>query len=102
MEHENVDELLREFVIESNENLETIDRDLMVLERDPGAPDVPASVFCAMHTLKGIAGFFDLPNIERLARPRTCSASCATACSSRRRRASRRCCSKCGRSSPTS
>jgi len=26
MEHENVDELLREFVIERNENLETIDR----------------------------------------------------------------------------
>jgi len=62
-----VDELLREFVIESNENLETIDRDLMTLERDPNAPDVVASVFRAMHTIKGTAGFFDLPRIERLA-----------------------------------
>ncbi len=61
-----MDELLREFVIESNENLETIDRDLMALEREASA-DVLASVFRAMHTIKGTAGFFDLPEVERLA-----------------------------------
>src|SRR4051812_49419437 len=62
-----MDELLREFVIESSENLESIDRDLMTLERDSNSPDVIASVFRAMHTIKGTAGFFDLPRIERLA-----------------------------------
>ena len=62
-----MDELLHEFVVESTENLQTIDEQLMVLERDPENPDALGAIFRAMHTIKGTAGFFDLPRIERLA-----------------------------------
>ena len=61
-----MDEFLREFVIESNENLAAIDAALVQLEGDP-SDDVVAAVFRAMHTIKGTSGFFDLPRVEKLA-----------------------------------
>jgi two-component system, chemotaxis family, sensor kinase CheA len=62
-----MDEIVAEFLAESSESLDRLDRDLLALERDPGAPDVLASVFRTMHTIKGTCGFLGFVRIERVA-----------------------------------
>ena len=52
------DDALNEFLIESAENLERMDRELVELEQNPGSTDTLASVFRTIHTIKGTAGFF--------------------------------------------
>ena len=54
-----LDDVLKEFLIESQENLDQLDRDLLTLERDPANRDVLAVVFRTIHTIKGTCGFFD-------------------------------------------
>jgi len=60
--------LINEFVEESREHLETIEDDLLELEKqkDSPDPDLVNKVFRAAHTLKGGAGFLGLSNINRL------------------------------------
>lgn len=53
-----LEEEIREFVIECNEYMEVLDRDILLLEEDPGDADLIASVFRAVHTIKGTCGFF--------------------------------------------
>ncbi len=50
-------EALREFLIESYENLELFERDLMSLERNASSEELINSVFRTVHTIKGTAGF---------------------------------------------
>jgi two-component system chemotaxis sensor kinase CheA len=52
------DGILQEFLAESFENLAQVEQDLVVLERDPADPARLASVFRAIHTIKGTCGFF--------------------------------------------
>jgi two-component system chemotaxis sensor kinase CheA len=52
------EEEIREFLIESNENLAMLDREIVELEQHPEAPQLIASVFRTMHTVKGTCGFF--------------------------------------------
>ena len=59
------DELLREFVTESSENLNAIEQTLLGLEED-GSPEDIDEIFRAIHSVKGAAGFFRLINIERI------------------------------------
>jgi len=47
------DEIVREFLVESNENLDTLDRELVILEKDPGNRDTLFSIFRTIHTIKG-------------------------------------------------
>jgi two-component system chemotaxis sensor kinase CheA len=47
--------LVNEFVIESRDLLERLDRDLVQLEREPGSRQLVASIFRGLHTLKGNA-----------------------------------------------
>jgi len=54
-------EVIDEFVAESYEGLDQIDSDLVVIEADPGADEVLARVFRALHTIKGTCSF--LPSI---------------------------------------
>jgi two-component system, chemotaxis family, sensor kinase CheA len=61
------DEVLREFLVESHENLDQLDRDFLALERDPSAHERIASIFRTIHTLKGTAGFFGFSQLEGLA-----------------------------------
>jgi two-component system, chemotaxis family, sensor kinase CheA len=62
-----MDEIVREFLIESAEGLDQVDRDLLALEDAPQDQAALASVFRAMHTIKGTAGFLDVPGILKLA-----------------------------------
>ncbi|MCY2974669.1 MAG: chemotaxis protein CheW [Planctomycetota bacterium] len=59
-------EALREFLIESFDNLEQAERDLLALERQPGADDLLNSVFRSIHTIKGSAGFLGYLKAEKL------------------------------------
>jgi two-component system, chemotaxis family, sensor kinase CheA len=52
------DEDIREFLIESNENLANLDRQLVELEDRPDDTNLIAEVFRTVHTIKGTSGFF--------------------------------------------
>ncbi len=62
-----MDEILKEFLIESYENLDRLDRDLVTLEKEPHDKDTLASVFRTIHTLKGSSGFLGLTQLEAVA-----------------------------------
>jgi two-component system, chemotaxis family, sensor kinase CheA len=51
-------EEVREFLIESNENLGALDREIVELEKSPADEQLIASVFRTIHTIKGTCGFF--------------------------------------------
>ncbi len=53
-----LDEEIREFLIECNENLANLDREVVQLEQRPKDAKLIASVFRTFHTIKGTCGFF--------------------------------------------
>ena len=57
-------EIIKEFLVESYENLDRLDRDLVALERDAGNPEILASVFRTIHTIKGTSGFLAFNKLE--------------------------------------
>ncbi|MGQ9859367.1 MAG: chemotaxis protein CheA [Thermodesulfobacteriota bacterium] len=60
-------ELLREFLAEARENLDTIEVDLLALEEDPSNLEVIHRIFRPFHTIKGVSGFLNLQHIHRVA-----------------------------------
>lgn len=62
-----MDELLSDFLTETAENLQTVDNEIVLFERDPGNRDVLNNIFRLVHTIKGTCGFLNLPRLERLA-----------------------------------
>ncbi|MEZ4221949.1 MAG: chemotaxis protein CheA [Polyangiaceae bacterium] len=60
------DEVVREFLVESYENLDQLDRDFVALEADPGAKDRIAGIFRTVHTIKGTSGFLGFSRLESL------------------------------------
>ena len=62
-----LDEIVREFLVESNEGLDQVERDLVQLERTPGSAELVARVFRAIHTVKGTSGCLGFPQVEALA-----------------------------------
>jgi len=61
-----IDRILRDFIVESQENLEQLDHEFVALESDPHNDELLASVFRTIHTIKGSAGFLNLTNLERI------------------------------------
>lgn len=59
-----MDEIVQEFLVESLENLDQLDRDLVALERDPGSRDLLSSIFRTIHTIKGTSGFLAFNRLE--------------------------------------
>jgi HPt (histidine-containing phosphotransfer) domain-containing protein len=47
------DEIVREFLLESSENLDRLDRELVSLEKDPRNRETLSSIFRTIHTIKG-------------------------------------------------
>ena len=62
------DEIIQEFLVESYENLDQLDRDLVELEQQPGSRDLLSSIFRTIHTIKGTSGFLALSRLEALTR----------------------------------
>src|ERR671938_2072161 len=63
---EAIDEIVAEFLVESHENLDQLDRDLLALEQDPGSRELLAGVFRTIHTFKGTSGFLAFHRLEEL------------------------------------
>ena len=62
-----MDELLGEFITETNEFLETVDTQLVVFEADPTDSATLNSIFRLVHTIKGTCGFLGLPRLQFVA-----------------------------------
>ncbi|MGJ5820474.1 chemotaxis protein CheA [Paludibaculum fermentans] len=60
-------EVIKEFLIESSENLSRLDQELVELERNPCEPELLAGVFRTFHTIKGTCGFLGFGRLERVA-----------------------------------
>ena len=60
------DEIIKEFLVESYENLDQLDSDLLALEDVPDDRDKLASIFRTIHTIKGTSGFLAFPKLEHL------------------------------------
>ena len=63
---EGFEDIVKEFLIESYDNLDKLDDDLLALENNPGDRDRLASLFRTVHTIKGTSGFLGLPVLERV------------------------------------
>jgi two-component system chemotaxis sensor kinase CheA len=59
-------EMLRDFVIESRENLLAIETHILKLEREPTQTEALNAAFRSFHTIKGLAGFMELAEVQEL------------------------------------
>ena len=62
-----MDDLTREFLIESQEGLDRMERCLTDLEERPQNADLLAEIFRSVHTIKGTTGFLGFKRLEKLA-----------------------------------
>ena len=62
-----MDDLLKDFVVETSEHLDIVDAELVRFERDPNNSPTLALIFRLVHTIKGTCGFLGLPRLEHLA-----------------------------------
>lgn len=62
-----MDELLTEFIAETEEGLRDLDTDLLQLDQGTHDADLLTRMFRVLHTLKGNCGFVRLPHLEALA-----------------------------------
>ena len=61
------DDLTREFLIESQEGLDRMERCLTDLEQKPDDSSLLAEIFRSVHTIKGTTGFLGFKRLEKLA-----------------------------------
>ncbi|MGB7150713.1 MAG: chemotaxis protein CheA [Terriglobales bacterium] len=61
------DDIVKEFLVESYENLDRLDRDLITLEKHPKDREILGSVFRTIHTIKGTSGFLDFDKLGAVA-----------------------------------
>ncbi|MFC0409039.1 hybrid sensor histidine kinase/response regulator [Roseomonas elaeocarpi] len=62
-----MDELIADFLTETNEGLVALDDALLRLERSPDDRPTLGEIFRLVHTIKGTCGFLGLPRLERVA-----------------------------------
>ncbi len=62
-----MDEILREFLVESYESLDSLDSELIVLEEDPHSQAVLSQVFRTIHSIKGTSGVLGFGRLEKVA-----------------------------------
>jgi len=59
--------LLRDFIAEAREYIETIEVNILNLEQHPDDQEIINSIFRPFHSIKGVAGFLNLIEIQNLA-----------------------------------
>lgn len=62
-----IDEDVKAFLVESNENLNQLEGDLVVLEQNPADQELLNRIYRALHTLKGNCGFLGLEKLQSVA-----------------------------------
>ncbi|MFN8711176.1 MAG: Hpt domain-containing protein, partial [Planctomyces sp.] len=60
------EEVVKEFLVESEENLDQLDRDFLALEESPDDRNLLSSIFRTIHTIKGTSGFLGFSKLERI------------------------------------
>src|SRR6202167_1033644 len=63
----NDSDIVKEFLVESHENLDRLDRDLVGLEKNPKDKEALDGVFRTIHTIKGTCGFLGFNRLEKVA-----------------------------------
>ena len=61
-----MDDVVKDFLVESYENLDRLDRDFVELEKNPSTETL-GSIFRAIHTIKGTCGFLGFSKLESVA-----------------------------------
>jgi two-component system chemotaxis sensor kinase CheA len=61
-----MDEIIKEFLTESQEGLDQLDNKFVVLEQNPEDRETLASIFRTVHTIKGTCGFLGFTHLEKL------------------------------------
>ena len=62
-----MDDLINDFLVESIENLDRLDSELVKLESDPQSQELLSSIFRTIHTIKGSCGFLGFSKLEKVA-----------------------------------
>ncbi len=62
-----MDDLLSDFLAETQESLEVVDAELVKFEQQPEDDETLNNIFRLVHTIKGTCGFLGLPRLEALA-----------------------------------
>src|SRR5262249_52040994 len=60
-------DIVKEFLVESHENLDQLDRDLVALEKDPLNQERLGSIFRTIHTIKGTCVFLGFEKLGAVA-----------------------------------
>ncbi|MDH5491663.1 MAG: chemotaxis protein CheW [Myxococcales bacterium] len=66
-EDNELDEVVQEFLVESYENLDQVERDLVTLEESPEDLELLGRIFRTVHTIKGTCGFLGYSKLEGIA-----------------------------------
>jgi two-component system chemotaxis sensor kinase CheA len=66
MDDTEVAEIIKDFLIESSENLTRLERELVELEKRPRDAALLGSIFRTFHTIKGTCGFLHFTTLERV------------------------------------
>ncbi|RBY92207.1 chemotaxis protein CheA [Blastococcus sp. TBT05-19] len=61
-----LDDIVEEFLVESHENLDQLDADLVALEKEPNSRERLSSIFRTIHTIKGTSGFLAFNRLEEV------------------------------------
>ena len=59
-----MDDLVKDFLVESQDNLDKLDQGFMAMEQDPGDRERLAGIFRSIHTIKGTSGFFGFSRLQ--------------------------------------
>jgi two-component system chemotaxis sensor kinase CheA len=62
-----MDDIIKEFLIECTEGLDQLDRDFVELEKTPDSKDLLASIFRSVHTIKGTGGMLGFDKLGAVA-----------------------------------
>lgn len=66
MQEDQDQDVIREFLVESYENLSRLDQELVELEKHPKDAALLGSIFRTIHTIKGTCGFFAFSTLEQI------------------------------------
>ena len=61
-----MDDILRDFLVETAEHIDAAGEQLVRLERDPSDADMISSIFRLVHTIKGTCGFLGLARLAHV------------------------------------
>jgi len=70
-----MDDLVREFLTETSESLDTVDNQLARFEREPNNAKILDNIVRLVHTIKGTRGFLGIPDKRGLYRPSSARAT---------------------------